>query len=96
MGEYHDLGCDWEDCPYCGFQLIGCKHYGRVPLDDRIPFTGVREAEKTAVALGWYAILVPGRGWTPCSPDTAGCIPDLNRTLVSCRWDRKQKRFVRR
>ena len=95
VGEYHQPECDWEDCPYCGLQLIGCDHSGAVPRDDRIPFTGVREAEKAAVGLGWYAVLVPGRGWTPCDRDTPGCIPDLNRTIASCRWDRAAKRFVR-
>jgi hypothetical protein len=64
-------------------------------VDDPIPFAGVREAERAAVQLGWYAVLVAGRGWAPCPPDTPGCIPDFNRALASCRWDRDQKRFVR-
>jgi len=25
-GELHDHGCDWEQCPVCGEQLIGCDH----------------------------------------------------------------------
>ena len=64
VGEYHQRDCDWEDCPYCGLQLIGCEHFGAVPRDDRIPFTGVREAEKAAVGLGWYAVL----GWMMNGP----------------------------
>jgi hypothetical protein len=96
VGAYHGPGCDWEDCPYCGLQLLGCEHSGNVPLDDRLRWTGRREAEKAAVALGWYAVLVPGRGWAPCDKGTPGSIPDLNRTLGSCDWDRGQKRFVPR
>lgn len=23
-GNLHHLGCDWEECPYCGDQLISC------------------------------------------------------------------------
>jgi hypothetical protein len=23
-GHYHHPGCDWEECPYCGGQLLGC------------------------------------------------------------------------
>lgn len=25
-GEYHDLGCDCEDCPICKRQLLSCGH----------------------------------------------------------------------
>ena len=24
-GEHHSPGCDWEQCPFCGMQLIGCR-----------------------------------------------------------------------
>jgi hypothetical protein len=30
-GEIHELGCDAEDCPRCGGQLIGC---GCLPIPD--------------------------------------------------------------
>ena len=23
-GEFHIAGCDWEECPFCGNQLISC------------------------------------------------------------------------
>jgi hypothetical protein len=57
---------------------------------------GARRGGRLALdaELGWYAVLVPGKGWVPCPPDTPGCIPDLNRVLASCRWDRERKRFV--
>lgn len=31
---------------------------------------------------GWYAVLVPGEGWRPSSPDAPGAIEDRNRLLV--------------
>jgi hypothetical protein len=31
VGEIHELGCDAEDCPRCGGQLIGC---GCLPIPD--------------------------------------------------------------
>lgn len=30
-GQIHELGCDAEDCPRCGGQLISC---GCLPMDD--------------------------------------------------------------
>jgi hypothetical protein len=24
LGEYHDDGCDWEECPRCGGQSLAC------------------------------------------------------------------------
>src|SRR5262249_44754357 len=93
VGRRHRDGCDWEDCPYCGLQLLGCDHAGAVPLDDRIAWDGMRPVEQAAAELGWYAVLVPGKGCVPCPPDTPGCIPDLNRVLASCRWDGERKRF---
>lgn len=29
-GEYHKPGCDWETCPVCGHQLLGCGHGNQV------------------------------------------------------------------
>ena len=96
VGQRHQAGCDFEDCPYCGLQLVGCEHSGAVPLDDRLDWDGARPMERAAIELGWYAHLVLGKGWLPCPADTADCIPDLNRVLGECDWDRDQKRFVRR
>lgn len=25
LGKYHHMGCDWEKCPNCSMQLIGCE-----------------------------------------------------------------------
>jgi hypothetical protein len=30
-GNYHHVGCDWEECPRCHRQLIGCDC---VPVED--------------------------------------------------------------
>ncbi len=24
IGQFHDPGCDWEECPFCNTQLIAC------------------------------------------------------------------------
>ena len=33
-GKQHIPGCDWEECPFCGRQLIGCDCcYGILGID---------------------------------------------------------------
>jgi hypothetical protein len=46
--------------------------------------------------FGWFAKLVPGKGWRRCGADEAGAAEDLNRLDTEARWDRGEKRFVRR
>ncbi len=29
-GELHAAGCDREQCPICGYQLIGCEHANEI------------------------------------------------------------------
>jgi hypothetical protein len=93
-GEVHRAGCDVEQCPYCGRQLISCACARRLPLDDRMPWTGVWPGAAECRELGWFARLVPGTGWVPCAPKEPGAVEDLNRLAVAARWDRKRKRFV--
>jgi hypothetical protein len=94
VGSLHELGCDQEECSYCGLQYIGCeRHYGNVPDDDRLAWEGVRKLEEAALRLGWYARLT-ATGWTPCDRSTAGASLDLNRVCAECRWDRTTKQFV--
>jgi hypothetical protein len=91
-GQLHRPGCDVERCPYCGRQMIACEHSHtaaeRPPDDDRLPWTGRWPGEAECERLGWYAKLVPGRGWVPCTKDEPGAEPDLNRLLKKARWDR--------
>ena len=35
--EFHKAGCNIEQCPYCGRQLLSCVCEPRPPLDDRLP-----------------------------------------------------------
>lgn len=49
-GELHDPGCDMEQCPECGGQLICCGHKGP---HARLPWTGDWPREADAIALGF-------------------------------------------
>jgi hypothetical protein len=97
-GELHEPGCDVEQCPYCGGQLIsfGCGPSERgVPADDRLPWAGEWPGQQECREFGWYA-RPAAVGWEPCAVDDPGAIPDLNRLHTQAVWDWESKRFVRR
>jgi len=94
QGEFHQTGCDIEQCPYCGGQLISCDCDPPPPLDDRMVWTGVWPGVAECREFGWFARLVPGQGWVSCSPEVPGATEDLNRLHTTAMWDRELKRFV--
>jgi hypothetical protein len=94
VGEYHVLGCDVEQCPYCGGQLIFCDCRRKPPLDDRLLWSGHWPGVMECREFGWYARMVPGRGWVSCAPNEPGASEDLNRLHVEGGWSRKRNRFV--
>jgi hypothetical protein len=94
-GGFHESGCDIEPCPYCGRQLASCGCTSNPPLDDRLPRTGLWPGVAECREFGWFARLVPGRGWVPCGAGEEGAVEDLNRLHAEARWDRGAKRFVR-
>jgi hypothetical protein len=94
--DYHKASCDIEQCPYCGRQLLSCD-CGRIPpLDDRMPWDGLWPGVTECREFGWYAKLVPGKGWLPCRADELGAAEDLNRLHMEAVWDRAEKSFTRR
>jgi hypothetical protein len=93
-GRVHRSGCDIEQCPYCGGQLISCLCRRKPPLDDRMPWSGLWPGVLECREFGWYARLVPGSGWVSCDAAEPGATEDLNRLHVEATWDRWQKRFV--
>jgi len=96
-GQLHEEGCFVEDCPYCGGQLASCDHcFEYPPDDDRMPWTGEWPGVTEAREFGWYAKLVPGRGWMPCEPNETGAQENLNRLRDEAVWDREQKRWIKR
>jgi hypothetical protein len=76
-GQRHLEGCDVARCSMCGVQLLSCeKHLDAAPDVWTGHWPGVLECEER----GWYTRFDSSRGgWTPCSKDDPGAIPDLNR-----------------
>jgi hypothetical protein len=101
-GTLHQLGCDVEQCPRCGRQLLSCAHFllGTVkapPDQERLPWTGEWPGVQECREFGWWAKPNPaGSGYVACAPDDPEAQPDLNRLLKEGVWDRKRQRFVRR
>lgn len=97
VGQLHEPGCDLEQCPLCGLQLLSCEHAeeeilitdaNRIPVGPKM--RGVEDAER----LGLWAKMVPGlRGWQPCGKDEEGACPDLNRLYAFCLWNPATRRF---
>jgi hypothetical protein len=58
-GVWHVLGCDVERCPYCGGQLLSCKHFlfgagEPTPPDDRLRWTGEWPGIAECREFGWF------------------------------------------
>ena len=92
-GDLHLAGCDVERCPYCGGQAVQCGC--GAPPDDRLAWTGRWPGEQEAVQLG-YTCLHSSKGFIPCTPDTPGAEPDLNRFLADYEWSRSGRCYVKR
>jgi hypothetical protein len=92
-GELHVVGCDHEQCPCCGGQVMYCC-CDACP-DDRLVWTGYMPGEEEAVRLGYFRL--PSRtGYIRCTPDTPGAMPDLNRFVEEHEWSRAQRCYVKR
>jgi hypothetical protein len=65
------------------------------PLDDRLAWTERWPREQEAVQLG-YTCLDSDKGFIPCTPDTPGAEPDLNRFLADYEWSRSSRRYLKR
>jgi hypothetical protein len=94
-GVMHEQGCDLEQCPNCGRQLLTCNC-----SDDqracRLPWPGQWPGVAECRTFGWYARLLPGEGWVPCERDEPGAMEDLNRLPMEAEWDPLQMRYVQK
>jgi hypothetical protein len=60
----------------------------------RLPWTGEWPGLLECREFGWYAKLVPGKGWQSCSKDDPQAHEDLNRLYYDAVWSPELGRFV--
>jgi hypothetical protein len=91
-GQLHEDGCDVARCRLTGEQRLQCDHTKEDGCNTAWEgeWPGLEECRE----LGWYAALVPGRGWVECGPNDEGACEDLNRLIIKCVWDIEKQRMV--
>jgi hypothetical protein len=88
--ELHQLGCGWEQCPYCGEHLADCDCLPS--LDDRLAWMGNCSWLGACIEFGFFEKEIDGR-WIPCRDDDPESQPDISRLMRKCCWNRVKKRY---
>lgn len=93
LGEPHEDGCDTARCLCTGAQRLGCENNDGHDCGQDV-WDGVWPGTEAAVGFGWYCYF--DHGWHTCGPEHPKAVPDLNRVLLECAWDRHGRRWVKR
>lgn len=82
-GTSHLEGCDVERCSACKGQRLQCDCKGHDPNISK--WDGIWPGTEECYERGWFARTNEGPTdpaygyWAPCTKDTPGAIPDMNR-----------------
>src|SRR5262249_36450241 len=76
-GNAHLPGCDVARCSHCGRQYLQCQCPEHDP--QAAYWTGEWPDVKECQGRGWRCVLIAGKGWRPCDPETPDATEDLNR-----------------
>lgn len=64
-GQTHQVGCDWETCPFCNHQLLGCGClYEKLDLDCS-PGTRLYEKGPTKAQVKKFVAMLEAKGRIP-------------------------------
>lgn len=107
VGALHAVGCQYEACALCGYQLNTCRcrkvweeEYDAevAALGGRLPWAGDFHGFAEARAFGLFCIweLRPeGSFWVACG-DVPGSKPDLHALAKKAQWNKKLRAYVLR
>lgn len=91
VGQRHDSQiCDISRCADHGDQFSpqpGCRP---------TRWLGYFPGQLEAVEYGFFCHWDSDNGWVTCGPEHPEAMPDLNRLVVECDWDREIERFIPR
>jgi hypothetical protein len=65
-------------------------------IGGRLPWTGEWPGKDVCREFGWYAKLVPGKGWVSTTASDPDGSEDLNRIYRDADWDVSQRKWVKR
>lgn len=91
FGVRHRVACDVARCATHGSQFA--QH---LPSCRPTVWTGYFPATLEAVEFDYFCYWDTDlNAWVPCSAGHPNAMPDLNRVVIECEWDRTTERFVR-
>ncbi|AMV40487.1 hypothetical protein VT85_23860 [Planctomyces sp. SH-PL62] len=94
-GALHQKRCDLEQCPNCGGKVLSCPCTAEQKAV-RLNWSGFYPGVAECIEFGWFAKLVPGRGWVPCGAEEPDAMEDLNRLMLEAEWSPLEMRYVRK
>ena len=90
-GAWHQVGCSWAQCPYCGDHLTACDH--EPPRDDQLRWAGCDFWLAACLQLRLFRRKTAA-GWVRCGADDPDSLPDLWRLFREFTWSRAEKEFI--
>ena len=91
VGQPHKGGCDVERCPECGMQRLTCGCITDLP---DLLWTGEWPGKAEAAEFGFWCKWggMPA-GWVTCESTDSEAVPNLNRLLKECKWNKETRKW---
>lgn len=90
----HASGCDVEQCPECGWQLLTCwcpRKHDAIPPENRMPWTG---DWPNVAQCREYGLWCTRYGLVQCDSTHLEAMPDITRLLNEGEWDKSSRKWI--